>query len=455
MTDGALRELSAGQLGVWNAQQLAPASPAYNVNAYQEIRGPLDVDLMVEALRRAVGETDAYRLRFRLLDGMPRQYVEAPDAYGIQVVDVGGEPDPRAAAERVMRQDENRAVDLLREPVSVQILFLLGPRLVFWYQRVHHIAADGYSLALFAVLVARHYNALRDGGTGESPAPELSPLSELWDAEARYRSSETFARDREFWLDRLSNLPEDPRRGRHRPRWSPDSLERHTRTAGPGQAASVRAAAERLRVSVPELAAAAAGLLQFRLTGSRDVVIAVPCSGRIGADEFNTIGMTSNMMPLRLTVDPLASVAEFVRHAVATVRTALRHQRFRYEDIVRELKFADGVPLFGLKINAMRLRNIRLGDCVGILRPASLGRVEELAVNIYDRVDDGDIQIDVGVSRDLPDEPAAARVGDWYVRALEGLSGPPDVRVHEVDLLSSGDRELLGGWAGVVGPVGV
>ncbi|MFI1997080.1 amino acid adenylation domain-containing protein, partial [Actinoplanes sp. NPDC020271] len=27
--------------------------------------------------------------------------------------------------------------------------------------------------------------------------------------------------------------------------------------------------------------------------------------------------------------------------------------------------------------------------------------------------------------------------------------------MHEVDLLSSGDRELLGGWAGVVGPVGV
>jgi nonribosomal peptide synthetase DhbF len=79
-----LRELTAGQLGVWNAHQLAPDSPAYNVNAYQEIRGDLDVDLMVEALRRALGETDAYRLRFRLADGAPRQYTEAADAYEIR-----------------------------------------------------------------------------------------------------------------------------------------------------------------------------------------------------------------------------------------------------------------------------------------------------------------------------------------------------------------------------------
>jgi hypothetical protein len=59
------RELMAGQLGIWYAQQLSPDTSAYNIGEYLEIVGDLDTGLFEAALRCAAGEADASRLRFR------------------------------------------------------------------------------------------------------------------------------------------------------------------------------------------------------------------------------------------------------------------------------------------------------------------------------------------------------------------------------------------------------
>ncbi|GFJ77847.1 hypothetical protein Phou_020270 [Phytohabitans houttuyneae] len=74
--ENVLRELMAGQLGIWNAQQLEPESLAFNVSEYVELRGEFDVELFQEALRRTLDRADAFRLRFTDSGGGPRQYVD-------------------------------------------------------------------------------------------------------------------------------------------------------------------------------------------------------------------------------------------------------------------------------------------------------------------------------------------------------------------------------------------
>ncbi|HET8658436.1 MAG TPA: condensation domain-containing protein, partial [Micromonosporaceae bacterium] len=435
----------AGQLGVWNAQQLTPESLAYNINFYQEIRGDLDVELLVEALRRTLDQAEAYRLRFRLVDGLPWQYVDGADGYPIQVIDVSGEADPQAAAEGWMRADAGRRVALTHDAMSVHAIFILESRRFFWYQRVHHIAVDGYSASLFASAVARLYCALREGRATTDRT--LEPLPVLMDAERSYRDSASFARDRQFWLDCLSDLPDDLRRGQTRPRWSPDALERHTHSIDPEEAAGLRAVASRWRTSLAEMAIVAAAMYQLRATGARDVVLATTVVGRTGMRELAAVGMTANMIPLRFKMDHRTSVADFVHEAVKTIRAGLRHQRYRYEDILRDLKVLDGAPIFGLKINVMSLDQLRFGDCTAVTRAFSMGPVEDQVINVYDPTEAGGIQVDVAVNRDRPDSSAAGRVAGWFVGVLEVVSGGPDVRLHAVDVLDAVERDrVVVGW---------
>jgi amino acid adenylation domain-containing protein len=431
----------AGQLGVWNAQQLEPDSVAFNLSEYMEICGDLDVDLFVEAVRRALQEAEGYRLRFTVVDGVPWQYVDGAGELPIQVVDVSGAPDPQAAAEDAMRADVDRRMDLLDAPMFVQIVFVLGQQRFFWYQRFHHLNLDAYSVSLFDSAVARIYAALLEG---RAPAGSgFEPVSVLIDADREYLESPRLQLDRQFWLDMLSDLPEAGQQARRRQQRLPDKPARHTQSIGPDGAADLRAAAARLDSTVAVLAIAAAGVYQHRVTGSRDIVLGVPALGRARQRERNAIGMTSNLLPLRVKIDPRESRADFVGRMSATLRGALRHQRYRYEDMVRDLKSVDGAPLFELSVNVMSFNYpVRFGQCTAFPRSLTVGPTYHQRINVYDRA--GEINVQVEVNRDVQHPARAEDVLRRYLRVLKSFThAAPDEPVLRTGLLDDDERHRL------------
>src|SRR5690606_12493767 len=91
-----------------------------------------------------------------------------------------------------IRADLARPVDPVADLLSCQILFLCGPALSLWYQRVHHLAADGYGMALIEGRAMRLYQAAGD-------ASPLAPLAPVWAEDQAWRTSEARERSRDFW----------------------------------------------------------------------------------------------------------------------------------------------------------------------------------------------------------------------------------------------------------------
>ncbi|MFI0821326.1 condensation domain-containing protein [Streptomyces sp. NPDC021098] len=121
---------------------------------YLEITGPLEVASLEDALRRAVAETDTLNVGFTEGDDGPRQvYAPVPD-WPFPVLDVSGEPDPRAAAEAWMRAEVARPVSLESGRTFVLALLRTGDDRHVLYLRGHHLVTDGYMCALFAHRVA-------------------------------------------------------------------------------------------------------------------------------------------------------------------------------------------------------------------------------------------------------------------------------------------------------------
>ncbi|MEV4641066.1 amino acid adenylation domain-containing protein [Actinoplanes sp. NPDC049548] len=445
-TEAGADELTAGQLGIWSAQHLAPESPAFLISEYHDIHGDLDPALLVRAIRHTLDEAPAYRLRFRVVDGEPRQYVGGDGHGQVHVIDVSDRPDPSAAAEEWMREDAARPLDLLGDPVSVHVVFSVGDRRHFWYQRFHHIAVDGYSGALFGARVAAHYTALAEGR--EPAGPELEPLSVLLDADRAYRRSEGPDRDRRHWLDHLAGAPEPRRTGRPAPRWSLTRPARHSWTVEPGIAAALRDVAARSGTSLAGLVIAAAAAYQHRLTGAQDLVVGVPVLGRTGMRELRAVGETTNLMPVRLAVRPGTSVAELATQTVRTVRTGLPHQRYRYEQLLRDLKLSDSRPLYAVKANVMMFDySARFGDCVSVVRSLTGGPVDDIGIDVYDRTGAGALQIDVDVNLDLHDATDAEEISRRFLRVLEAVAAAPGDPVDRIGLLDAGERRrVLADW---------
>ncbi|MEV5593674.1 non-ribosomal peptide synthase/polyketide synthase [Streptomyces sp. NPDC052496] len=433
------RPLSSAQRGIWFAQQLDPDSPSYNTAEYVEIEGPLDVPAFGAAVRRAVAETGTLNVRFADDGQGPYQAYAPAGDWSFRVLDVGAEPDPRAAAESWMRAEMARPVSLETGRTFTLVLLRAGAGRCFFYLRAHHLVTDGHMCALFTHRVAEIYTALvtgvpeREDGGGS--------LELLLADDTAYRESERFASDRVHWLDQLAGRPEPVTLAGRTARVSRSFL-RHSARIPDATADGLRALARRLRVGLPVPLIAATALYLGRMTGAGEVALGIPVAARSGGGR-HIRGPMANELPLWVAVRPDMSGRELIRQVSADARKLLGHQRYRYEDIIRDLRtVGGGRRLFGPTVNIMSFASeLTFGEARGTARNLSIGPVSDLSVRVDDRLGGGALQLDLDANPALYDAAETAAHHRRFLRLLENLAtADPELPVGRLDFLLPGER---------------
>ncbi|RFU82310.1 amino acid adenylation domain-containing protein [Streptomyces triticagri] len=435
--------LTAAQSGMWYAQALDPLSPAQNTAECLEIDGPLDPAIFAAALRRVTAEADALRVRVVDTPEGPRQYVEPEVELPLTVLDFRGHEDGRERAEAWMRDDLATPCDLATGPLFRQALFRVGEDRWLWYQCIHHLVIDGFGYSLLARRTAEVYSALVRGA--EPPARAFGTLAELVEQDTAYRTSEAFAADRKHWSEEFADRPDVPRLAG---RGALPGRTFRRRTAHLPQVTSerLREVAGRLRATWPEVLMAAQALYTSRATAQSDVVLGVPMMGRVGSASLRIPGMVMNVLPLRLSVTPEDTFAELVRQVVLGVRQLRRHQRYRYEDIRRDLGLlGESRGLVGPLVNVMPFDYaLDFAGTRARARNLSAGPVDDLTVNVYDRADGGGLRIDHDGNPALYEDADLAAHQDRFLHLLEGLADTdPQVPLRVHGIATAAERALV------------
>jgi hypothetical protein len=99
--------------------------------------------------------------------------------------------------------------------------------------------------------------------------------------------------------------------------------------------------------------------------------------------------MFSNVLPLRLRVPARATTDELLRQTSRAVREMRAHQRYRGEDLVRDLALRHGSDrLWGTEVNIMSFgyQGGTAGDAApGVVRALNVGPVDRPVINVFDR----------------------------------------------------------------------
>ncbi|WP_331744332.1 amino acid adenylation domain-containing protein [Kitasatospora sp. NBC_01300] len=440
MSDGHELPLSSAQSGIWFAHHLRPGSPVYNTGEYVDIPGPIDPELFETAVRRVVDETES--LRVRLTDGAegPRQVVTPAPDWSMDHVDLTLAPDPLRAAERWMRADLSTPVGLTRDRLFRQALFAVAPDRFLWYQRVHHIVVDGFSMSLIARRVARTYTGLVEGRGGARPA--FGPLSTLLTYDAAYHASEQPEQDREFWAARLAGRP-DPVSLASRSAAASDGFLRRTSTLDVPTVAALRRAARPAGASWPTAFTAAVAAYLHRLSGERDIVLSMPVTGRTGSSVQSVPGMVANVVPLRLRVHPEQGLSALARQVAEEVAALRGHQRHRSEDLRRDLDPARSERvLFGPLVNIMSFYyHLDFAGVRATVHNLSNGPVEDLSFSVYDRSDGTEPRLDVDANPALYSEAELTAHQQRFLRFLDAVAADPDRPIGRPDLLTPEERQ--------------
>ncbi|MEU3572032.1 amino acid adenylation domain-containing protein [Kitasatospora sp. NPDC036755] len=445
------RPLRTAQAGLWFAQRIAAPAKSFDVAQYVDIRGPLDRACLTEAIDLLLAETPTLRVHFREVDAEVRQFVASVGPRQVHHLDFSDQSAPAAAARAWMAEDLERPIDLAEPSLFRTALITLADQHHHWYLRAHHIVADGFSGPLVARRVAELYDCLLVGR--EVPPGAAPGLDELHDDETRYLDSAAHARDRAYWHERLADRPE-PVSLSHQSVPVPNRVLRSSGILAEADSAEIRAAASRLRTTWSALAVAASVGYVHRLTGAEDLVIGVPMTGRIGATAGRAVATLANILPIRLRPRPDTTVGELVSTATREVHRALVHQRYRYEDLRRDLGL-NGTEgrLFSCEINAMAFENtLNLAGCTATVHNLANAITEELEFSVFGGPVEGPIRVDTdGMSQRFD---TADLVGHRarYAALLARFGSRTDLRLRDLDLLGEQDRRDLRRWNATARP---
>ncbi|GAC02285.1 putative non-ribosomal peptide synthetase [Gordonia namibiensis NBRC 108229] len=188
-----------------------------------------------------------------------------------------------------------------------------------------------------------------------------------------------------------------------------------------------------------------------RMAGTDDVVLSLPVSARTNAMLRRSGGMVSNVVPIRSGITPDMGIGDLIAGITTELSGALRHQRYRFEDMRRDLAARSaagssvGRGFFGPAVNVMMFRSeMILGDCIGYSHILSTGPTEDLAVTVYTGTGSGDLRIDLEANAAAYPEPELVAHRRRYLRVLADMVATgPDTRVADLDILDEDERALL------------
>ncbi|GLZ11665.1 hypothetical protein Acsp04_19000 [Actinomadura sp. NBRC 104425] len=452
---GPALELTSAQLGIWNAQRLEPDSRYYLVGDVVEISGdrPVDARLLAEAIRATAAEAESLRLRvFDTPDG-PRQVIgEVPGPP--EIVDVSAEPDPAAAAAALVAAERRRAADAAREMVDRRLFFQtvirLSEREVWYSQLGHHLVFDGYTAAMLARRTAAHYTALATGAP--APPSPFGRFENLVETDRAYLAGEQFERDRAYWLDRLTPLPDLGSGAEPAPGPADRTLSARA-VVSAEEFARLRAFADGEGVTWGEALIACYAAFLHRRLGQTDVVFALPLMCRTGP-ELRTPGMAVNVLPLRVAVHGGDRLGELARRIAAAMREMRAHQRYRGENLPQDL----GVPGAGALLHGRGV-NLKVFDLAldfagarGVMRNVAGGPPEDMGLSVLP-TPDGGLLLGFEVDARTHDQASVDRKPAELHRLVTALTAPDAPPVGRVELVEPAERErLLDEWASPAPP---
>ncbi|MGY5311001.1 amino acid adenylation domain-containing protein, partial [Nocardia gipuzkoensis] len=460
--------LSPAQQRMWFLNRFDQSATAYNIPVALRLSGRLDVPALQAAVGDVVARHEALRTRYPQLDGEPVQLVEpaAEAAAALRPIDL-----PEDQLPRRLRELAATTFDVTAEiPVRIRLFRVIraqahpedGRGEFVLAAVLHHIAADGSSIAPFVRDLMVAYTARRDGAAPPwtPPAVQYADYA-LWQRDllgAEDDDESVAGRELAFWTEILAGLPDQLALPTDRPRPAKQSLRgaEVPLSIGARLHAELVGLGRRHGATLFMVVHAAFAVLLARWSGTGDIAVGTPVAGRGVAELDDVIGMFVNTLVLRVGVEGGESFAGLLGRARAADLAALEHATVPFERLVEVLNPVRSTarhPLFQVGYSFQNHERDRLRLPELDVQELDVGNgvaqfdLHLFAVDTYDAdgAPDG-IDLTLGYATDLFERPTAFRFAAQLRRVLETVVARPELPIGDIDLLGSDRSLVLAEW---------
>ncbi len=431
--------LTEAQKEIWLAAQAGDeASCSFNESFNLTLDGALDEAAFRKAFDLVVARHNALHIRFARTG---KHFEVTPD---LRIDMPLTEASDTAALAQIVEREAHTPFDLVNGPLArAELVRLSNERHVLVFT-AHHIVCDGWSANVLIDELATAYSALVQGDTPDLP----SALAFSTYAQTRASRSEDDEETERFWLSQFETVPDLPDMPTDRPRPEQRSFAGGTVTAyidGDVYRRLKKAGAKNGATLFSTLLAAMQVVIA-RLSGSNDIVIAVPSAGQSLLDDETLVGHCVNLLPLRQTLDEERSFAEHLKDTQQLVLQAFEHQDFTYGTLVRKLglkRDPSRLPLTEIQFNLERVtKGMDFGRLSAdvVPNPKAFSNFDMFANMIES--EDG-IRIDVDYNGDVFDPETIERWLGHFATLVEALAKDMGTPIERLPLMTQDEMDWL------------
>ena len=441
---------SFGQRRMWLLAEMDPGEPTYNITWALWLDGPLEVGALHQAWDAVLVRHEALRTTFRNSSGVPVQVIEdSPAARPLLVNSVeqlgAGEREP--AALELIRKSGRMPFDLTTGPLARALLVRLSPEAHVLAVVMHHIVADDWSFGILFGELSADYEAINKGGDPVAREPPIQ-YADFAIGETEHAEDGGYVPAGRFWRAELADarsalpLPNDEPYPAHQT-FAAGSVDT---TLEASLADALRELAARQGATLFVVLLAAYAVVLARLTGSDDLLIAVPMAARTRPETESVIGLFVNTIPIRIRISRDTTLSGLVQAVHATTARASEHQELpfaRVVELVRPERDPARLPLVQVMFAMQEAHDVPdRGGLAWRPEPVENGTTKfEIELTVTDAP--AGPRVRVNYNRDLFHEATGQLVSDGFIAILRCLRDHPDLPVADAEIMSPEAVELV------------
>ncbi|MEU5840864.1 amino acid adenylation domain-containing protein [Rhodococcus sp. NPDC047139] len=431
-----------------DAEDSAASEPdTYTVQSVIRLSGTVDEARLRASAQALLDRHSALRTCFRpRKDGRTAGLVVAGVDCPWRTEDLSGldHADAERRLETIVEDDLHQWFDLTQPPLVRWTFVRFGPDEVRLLLTAHHIVVDGWS----SPILVRELLEIYAAGGSASALPSVRPYRDYlaWLGQQDHDAA------RSLWREALDGVSEPSLvtpPGSTRSAEQCDSLDVQVPE---DLAAKLSDLTRASGVTLNTVLQTAWAMLLSGLLGRDDIVFGATVSGRppelVGVESM--VGLFINTVPVRVRLDPAATVADLLRGVQLEQSRTVDHQYLGLSEVQRAVgigELFDTLTVFeSYPVDRDALERAQRAGGVtitGVDGRDATNYPLVLTAGMSDRLV---VKLDHRPSLIGADE--AAGLGARLVAILEALCARPDARVADLDVLPPAERaRVLGSWA--------
>ncbi|WP_276318281.1 non-ribosomal peptide synthetase [Serratia microhaemolytica] len=321
------------------------------LHAYQEIEGDLDLQRLTTSVDILISKLPLLQTRFAVQEGKLWQIYDHSLCHALVICDLRQDAEPLATAHRNMQQSvaEAKETAVTSDGALYNFtLYIIDNKKFILSMWGNHVLIDGRSFALLEQLLTKIYNNAFQLDKIESHFKGIT-FDATANADYQYQQSSAKLKDELFWRNYIDDLKYDAFTWTGLSTIDKCKTYRYSDSIPFSQRQQIQALSLACGVSEQILFLSSAVLLIRALIDQPCFSVSIPVPG---TGKLVSLGMTSNVLPLRIHLPETLSLSQALQALSKEVKTVVRHQRYRVEDVL-QLSETRATAGFGPIINVM------------------------------------------------------------------------------------------------------